>query len=197
MPNLTDSPPDLRTLKGLIHVIRGVIKLLEKRRSAIKWEQYKLRLLRKDVTWKLYTLTTDLGQILDMIRTLGGRLDEEAVIDRNALQADREAKGAEVNACEEALSQKVLLKLPELRNESTCLYHSPKFEKADRGVVVVIQAQIRMAQELHFEFTGRLEGQREAKDLMFGEVFDPAKPGFVEPERAQTRHPSANDRMET
>lgn len=59
--------------------------------------------------------------------------------------------------------------------------------------MVEIQAQIRMAQELRFEFTGRLADQREAKDLMYWEVFDPAKKGWVEPEGVQARHQPAEN----
>lgn len=50
-----------------------------------------------------------------------------------------------------------------------------------------------MAQELRFEFTGRLADQREAKDLMYWEVFDPAKKGWVEPEGVQARHQPAEN----
>lgn len=193
MPNLTDSPPDLRTLLGLVDVIRGVIKLLEKRRSAINWEQYKLRLLRKEITLRLYNLNVELGQVLDKLRTLCGSLDEKATSERNAWQAVREAKSADVQDCEAALCQRVLSKIPELRNESTYLQHSLNREAADQALVVVIQAQIRTAQELHYEFTRRLLDQREAKDLMYWEVFDPAKAGWVEPEGVQARHQPAED----
>lgn len=123
MPNFTDSRPDLRTLLGLIDVIRSVIKLLEKRRSAINWEQYKLRLLRKEITLRLYNSNIELGEVLDKLRSLCGSLDEKATSERNAWQAVREAKSGVVQDCEAALCQRVLSKIPPLRNESTYFYH--------------------------------------------------------------------------